>query len=90
MGVLHDAELIPDVLGLPTYVVDTVIRRDLGNGIASIINCRKHNGLIVPQCEVVISNSRLLSLGQEAIEFALEVHRRQQMAQMAEACALRH
>lgn len=81
---------LADVTGLQTFVVDTVLRRDLGDGIASIINCRTLNGLIIPQCEIVIAARHLIMIGKSASDFALELHRRQQMAHMTEMIGARH
>ncbi len=71
---------LADVTGLRTYVVDAVIRRDLGDGVASIINCRTINGVFVPQCEIVITAKHLLPIGKAASDFAIEVYRRHQMS----------
>lgn len=80
---MHDREpLCADIFGLPTYVVDAVIRRDLGSGIASILNCRTVNGVIVPVCEVVIAAHHLLKIGRDASEFASEMFKRQQIELM--------
>lgn len=87
---MHEEPLYADVTGLQTFVVDTVIRRDLGDGIASIINCRTINGLIIPQCEVVITAKHMITIGKGACDFALEMHRRQQLVQMAEMIGMRH
>lgn len=89
---LFDAQppCLADVTGLQTFVVDTVIRRDLGNGIASIINCRTLNGVIVPQVEIVIAARHLIMIGRGASDFAIEMERRQQMAHMTEMIGARH
>lgn len=86
-----DIELpfLTDCTNLPIYVVDTVIRRDLG-GMASIINCRKCNGVIVPLCEIIISNQHLIEIGTGARDFALEMLRRHQMVEMVEMIGARH
>lgn len=81
---------LADVTGLQTFVVDEVIRRDLGDGVASIINCRTVNGVIIPQCEIVITARHLIRIGQGAADFAIEVHRRQQMVQIANMVGARH
>ena len=90
MELFDTQPLLADVTGLPTYVVDTVVRRDLGSGIASIINCRMLNGVLVPQCEIVVTAGHLISICKNATDFALEMHRRQQMAQMAEMIGRHH
>lgn len=74
--------LCADVIGLPTYVVDAVLRRDLGSGIASIMNCRTINGILIPQCEIVIAAQHLLPIGRAASEFAAEMFRRHQIEMM--------
>lgn len=73
------APILAHVTGLQTFVVDTVIRRDLGDGTASILNCRTINGVFVPQCEIVITTKHLLPIGKGASDFAIEVYRRHQM-----------
>lgn len=87
---LEDAPVMADAIGLPTYVVDNVVRRDLGSGIASIINCRTVNGVLVPQCEIVIAAEHLITIGRGASDFAMEIHRRYHMARMAEMIGVRH
>ncbi len=79
--------LVAECFGLPTYVVDAVIRRDLGSGIASIINCRTVNGLLIPQCEVIVSAQNLLPLTRASADFAAEMYRRHQMAVFMEGGA---
>lgn len=87
---MHDVEpLCADVIGLPTYVVDAVIRRDMGSGIASIMNCRTINGVLIPQCEIVIAAQHLLPIGKAACDFASEMFRRHQMEMMV-AIGARH
>ena len=80
MGMIDMPPLLADATGLPTYVVDVVIRRDLGNGIASILNCQRRNGVIIPQCEIKIAAVHLIAIGKSAWDFATEMHRRQQLA----------
>jgi hypothetical protein len=81
LGMLDaQSPLLTEATGLQTFVVDTVVRRDLGNGIASIINCRKLNGVIVPQCEIIIAAAHLVTIGRGANDFAQQMHRRQQLA----------
>jgi hypothetical protein len=89
MGMNGQPPEMADVTGLPTYVIDTVVRRDIG-GFASIINCRTYGNLRVPQCELVISLCNLVTLSQAAQDFALEMHRRVSMAQMMEGVGVRH
>lgn len=82
MGMIDKEPLCADVIGLPTYVVDAVLRRDLGSGIASIMNCRTINGVLIPQCEIVISAQHLLPIGRAASEFAFEMYRKHQIEMM--------
>lgn len=89
MGMLANDPHLADAIGLPTYIVDTVQRRDLGSGIASIINCRTINGVIVPQCEIVIASHHLMTIGRGASDFAAEVYKRHQM-ELIEAIGRRH
>lgn len=81
---------LADVIGLPVYITDTVVRRDLGGGLASVINCRTVNGVIVPQCEIIISIANIVQICKGGSDFAMEMYRRQQMAQMAEMIGVRH
>lgn len=79
MGMQSAEPLYADVIGLPTYIVDAVQRRDLGSGIASIINCRTINGVIIPQCEIIIAAQHLIPIGRGASDFATEMYKRHQM-----------
>jgi hypothetical protein len=90
MDLFDTQPLLADVTGLPSFYVDAVVRCDLGNGIASFINCRKQNGVIVPQCEVIVSAINLLSFGRATSDFALELYRRQQTAHMTETIGMGH
>lgn len=77
---MHDTEpLVAECFGLPTYIVDSVQRRDLGSGIASIINCRTLNGVLIPQCEIIIAAQHLMPIGRAASDFATEMYRRHQV-----------
>lgn len=89
MGMIEQPPFLADCTNLPTYVTDTVVRRDIGGGTASMICCRTLSGMIVPLCEVIISPVHLLSIAQAANAFALEMHRKQ-MAMMVEAIGMRH
>lgn len=82
MGMKSAEPLYADVIGLPTYIVDAVQRRDLGSGIASIINCRTINGVIIPQCEIIIAAQHLMPIGRAASDFATEMYKRHQIALM--------
>lgn len=82
MGIIDTQQIAAEVVGLPVFVVDTVVRRDLGNGIASIVNCRRQNGVIIPMCEIIVGAKNLLTICKGANDFALEMHHRMQMERL--------
>lgn len=76
-----DAEpLRADFTGLPTYRVNSVIRRDLGDGEIGIVNCWQQNGLIIPLCRIVIATAHMIEIGKSGNEFAKELRRRRLVA----------
>lgn len=89
MGMIGQPPEMADVIGLPTYVVDEVVRTDIG-GVASIVNCRTVNGILVPQCEVIICAKNIVRISQAANLFAMQMWQRQQMALMTEVIGKRH
>ena len=63
-----------DLVGIPTYFVDTAIPEDAGNGNVRIWNCITRGGVLVPQFEVVIHAAKLLvasSVVRSAAEHAI-------------------
>jgi hypothetical protein len=73
---------LADVTGLPSYRVNNVIRRDMGNGIAMIINCWEEKGVIIPLCRILVEAPHMVVIGKGANEFALEMNRRQMLARL--------
>ena len=85
-----DAPRMADTFGLPCYYVTDVIREDAGNGNVRVWNCTLRGNVLIPVCEVIVPAGRLLRIGRDASDFALQLHQRQQMAEIAECAGARH
>lgn len=83
MGMSHAFR--SDRPNIPTYYVTDLIKEDAGNGVARIWNCAMYNGVIVPQCEILIHSNRLIHLAREASSFANELYQREMTNQLIAA-----
>lgn len=54
---------LADVIGLPTYFIDTSIPEDAGNGNVRLIGCVTRNGVLIPQYQSVMHSTRLIVAG---------------------------
>jgi hypothetical protein len=87
---LRDAPRMADGFGVPTFYVTDIVTEDAGNGNVRIWNCVLKSGLLMPVCEVIVPASRLLRIGRDASDFAMDLHQRQQMAEILEHAGARH
>ena len=53
-----------DLVGIPTYFIDTAVPEDAGNGNVRIWSCITRHGVLIPQFEMVIHASKLLIAAQ--------------------------
>lgn len=56
--------------GVPIFFVDTAITEDAGDGMTRVWNCATRNGVITPQCEIIMRASRLLVVARNVHEAA--------------------
>lgn len=77
MGI-HEAPRMADSFGVPTFYVTDIVKEDAGAGNVRIMNCQLRNGILIPQCEIIVPAVRLLAMGREASAFALELYHREQ------------
>jgi hypothetical protein len=75
-----------DGIGVPTYFITDVIQEDAGNGVARIWNCSNQGGVLVPECKIIVHSTRLVQLGMDVHEFALQLYRREQINLMMANC----
>jgi hypothetical protein len=58
---------------VPTYYIDDVFQEDAGTGNIRVWNYVRHNGVLVPQFEVIIASKSLLMVGKKVADFAQSV-----------------
>jgi hypothetical protein len=71
---------LAEVIGLPTYWVDSVVPEDAGNGVVRIINCVTRNGVLIPQFETLIHSTRLITAARAVTDYARSVCSGEMMA----------
>ena len=76
MGI-HDTPIIADAFGVPTFYVTDIVKEDAGAGNIRIMNCQRRNGILIPQCEIIVPACRLLPIGKEVSAFAHDIFMRE-------------
>ncbi len=76
---MQTPSLMGDTFGVPTFFVDTAIPEDAGNGIVRVWNCQNRNGILVPQCEIIIHSARLVVAGKLVSEYGVRAFNAEQM-----------
>jgi hypothetical protein len=66
-----------DVFGLPVYYVDTAVPEPAGDGNVRVFNCVTRNGVLIPQCEIIIHSARLVIAARVVAETAAEISARE-------------
>jgi hypothetical protein len=74
----HETPRMADSFGVPTYYVTDVVKEDAGCGNIRMMNCQIRNGILIPQCEVIVPASRLLPIVSEASAFVRDIFCREQ------------
>ncbi len=76
---MQTPSIMGDTYGVPTFYVDTAIPEDAGNGNIRVWNCHFRNGILIPQCEVIIHATKLYVAGRRVGDFAEKVFNDEQM-----------
>lgn len=64
---------------IPTYNIVEAVKEDAGCGSVRITNYALKGGVLVPEFEVVIAASKLLTIGRTLSEFAQDILRAEQL-----------
>lgn len=74
---MHEAPQMADAFGVPTYYVTDIVKEDAGAGNIRIMNFQLRNGILIPQCEVIVPACRLLPIAREVSSFACDIYQRE-------------
>lgn len=64
---------------IPTFYISDVWQEDAGNGNVRVWNCIKRNGVIIPECEIIIAATNLLLAGKKVADFAQTIFNGEQL-----------
>ena len=68
--------------GVPIFYVDAAVTEDAGDGMTRVWNCATRNGLITPQCEIIMRASRLLIVARNVHEAAQGMLNREMLREL--------
>jgi hypothetical protein len=60
--------------------VDTAVPEPAGDGNVRVFNCVTRNGVLIPQCEIIIHSRRLVIAARVVTETAEEIFAREALA----------